>query len=162
MKERKNRCTIHTDALRSALSRRAQSSGATESPAEVFWWSYQSVWSSGAAGAAWGNAQLLSSRSGLTTEFSDITGPWDAQRANGKFYPEFRDFANVAIGLYAGAAGLTANQVNMVADVYAASAGSRYQDALDPVFTNLAERNVVSVELGVTLQRNADICTPAP
>lgn len=89
-------------------------------------------------------------------------GPWDAQRANGRFYPEFRDFANVAIGLYAGGAGLTADQINFVADQYAARAGSRYMDALDPVFTHLAERNVISVELGVSLQRNGEVCTPTP
>jgi hypothetical protein len=58
-------------------------------------------------------------------------GLWDAQRAGGRFYPEYRDFANVAIGLYAGAAGLTADQINVFANVYARAAGSRYRDTMD-------------------------------
>ena len=75
---------------------------------------------------------------------------------------QFRSFANVAIGLYAGGAGLTANQVNLVADMYA-STHSNFNEVMDPQFSHLPAQNVDNTSLGVTLATTGGgmgVCTP--
>ena len=87
-----------------------------------------------------------------------IGGSWDAQRGakgpsnpQGQWYPEFRDYASVAIGLYAGADGFNANQINMVANLYASKNSQFTGQVMDTNFPNLPAQNVDNTSLGVTL-----------
>jgi hypothetical protein len=81
-----------------------------------------------------------------------IGGPWDAQRgANGQWYTEFRDYASVAIGLYAGADGFDANQINLVANLYASKNSQFTGQVMDTNFPSLPAQNVDNTSLGVTL-----------
>lgn len=92
-----------------------------------------------------------------------IGGPWDAQRANGQNYAQFRGFSNVAIGLYAGAAGLTADEANMIADVYASGHSTFTGQVMDAQFQNLPAANVDNTSLGVSLATTGGrtgVCTP--
>ena len=92
-----------------------------------------------------------------------IGGPWDAQRANGLNFPMFRSFASVAIGLYAGANGKTANQINAVAALYASVASTFPGEVMDSTFPSLPAVNVDNTELGValaTIGGGLGICTP--
>ena len=93
-----------------------------------------------------------------------IGGPWDAQRgAGGHWYPEFRSFASVAIGLYAGADGLTADQVNAVADLYASQHSQFTGQVMDSRFQSLPQANVDNTSMGVNLANQGafGICTPS-
>ena len=90
-----------------------------------------------------------------------IGGPWDAQRdSGGNFIGEFRDYASVAIGLYAGAAGLTQNQIVGMADTYAGTASNFSSAQMDYEFRNLPSLNVTNMQLGFNLQQSGQVCTP--
>jgi hypothetical protein len=75
----------------------------------------------------------------------------------------FRSFASVAIGLYAGANGKTANQINAVAALYASVASTFPGEVMDSTFPSLPAVNVDNTELGValaTIGGGLGICTP--
>jgi hypothetical protein len=81
-----------------------------------------------------------------------IGGPWRAQLgANGHWYPEYRDCASVAIGLYAGADGFDANQINFVANLYASKNSQFTGQVMDTNFPSLPAQNVDNTSLGLTL-----------
>jgi RHS repeat-associated protein len=90
--------------------------------------------------------------------------PWDAQRdANKNWYPDFRTYANVAIGLYFGANGKTSDQANALADVYASRNSQWTGEPMDTQFPHLPAQNVDNTDLGVTLAtmgRGLGVCTP--
>jgi hypothetical protein len=77
---------------------------------------------------------------------------WDAQRIGGHFHPEFVDYATVAIGLYADAAGITENQILSIENNFALLE-SHYPPGtpMDSTYTHLPERNVANTDLGYQL-----------
>lgn len=75
--------------------------------------------------------------------------PWDAQRLDWKFLGEFRDYATVAIGLYAAAAGLSRDDILQIENLIA-WAGSRFHQErkYDPFYHSLPETNVWNTDSG--------------
>ena len=81
----------------------------------------------------------------------------------GHTYPEYRAYANVALGLYAGAAGMTSDQMNWVADYYASGHSTFPNQVMDTQFPHLPQENVDNTVLGVILTTTGNgfgICTP--
>lgn len=89
-------------------------------------------------------------------------GVWDAQRAGGKNYPEYVDYATVAIGLYAASSGVSRDEILRMQDAYAARY-SRYSPGtdMDKTYTHLPVRNVANTDLGFQLTSPA-ASTPRP
>ena len=94
--------------------------------------------------------------------------PWDAQRwgnpIQGRNYREYRDYATVAIGLYAAAAGIPRDTILAMQDL-ATRLGSRFSpdDELDTTYTHLPKRNVKNTDIGYDLFKSGGInATPSP
>jgi hypothetical protein len=85
---------------------------------------------------------------------------WDAQRIGGTFHSGFVDDANVNIGLYSAAAGLSENRVLSTANDYAAMRSGFGNAARDLQYTHLRAANVSDIRLGFRLQQTNAICTP--
>jgi len=85
-------------------------------------------------------------------------GEWDAQRAGGKNYPEYVDYATVAIGLYAASSGIPRDDILRMQDAYAARY-SRYSSGtdMDKTYTHLPVRNVANTDLGFQLYQSGGI-----
>ncbi len=85
-------------------------------------------------------------------------GEWDAQRAGGKNYPDYVDYATVAIGLYAASSGIPRDEILRAQDAYAARY-SRYppDTVMDKTYTHLPFRNVANTDLGFQLYRSGGI-----
>ncbi len=85
-------------------------------------------------------------------------GVWDAQRAGGKNYPDYVDYATVAIGLYAASSGVSRDEILRVQDIYAAKY-SRYSPdiPMDKTYTHLPFRNVANTDLGFQLYQSGGI-----
>ena len=85
-------------------------------------------------------------------------GVWDAQRAGGKNYPEYVDYATVAIGLYAASSGISRDEILRVQDAYAAKY-SHYppKTEMDKTYTHLPVRNVANTDLGFQLYQSGGI-----
>lgn len=83
-------------------------------------------------------------------------GAWDAQRIGGIYHREFIDYATIAIGLYAAAAGIPEEKILEVEDIYA-EIKSRFnkRDTFDSVYRVLPERNVQNTRLGYRLYENS-------
>ena len=80
--------------------------------------------------------------------------PWDAQRRDWTFIPEWVDYATIAIGLYAAAAGISKHDILVAQNVFA-GLRSDFKDApMDGTYTNLAERNIRNTEIGFRLYRD--------
>jgi len=79
-------------------------------------------------------------------------GPWDAQRAGGRFHPEFVNYATVIIGLYAAASGSSRQEILSIENGYAALF-SRYAQhpEMDRTYTHLPRLNVQNTEIGFQL-----------
>jgi Type III restriction enzyme, res subunit len=92
-----------------------------------------------------------------------IGGPWDAQRGPmGQNYPQFRFFANLAIGLYAGGDKMSPGLINFIANEYA-SHHSTFSETMDSYFTYLPQIDVTAISLGVNLATTPGglgVCTP--
>lgn len=85
-------------------------------------------------------------------------GEWDAQRAGGKNYPEYVDYATVAIGLYAASSGISRDEILRVQDAYAAKLSSYPPDTvMDKTYTHLPFRNVANTDLGFQLYQSGGI-----
>ncbi len=82
-------------------------------------------------------------------------GEWDAQRADGKNYPEYVDYATVAIGLYAASSGMSRDEILGIQDAYAA-VNSRYKEGteMDKAYTHLPKRNIANTDLGFQLYQS--------
>jgi len=85
-------------------------------------------------------------------------GVWDAQRAGGKNYPDYVDYATVAIGLYAASSGVSHDEILRMQDAYAARYSSYSPDiAMDKTYTPLPFRNVANTDLGFQLYQSGGI-----
>jgi hypothetical protein len=85
-------------------------------------------------------------------------GPWDAQRIDGQFVEEYRDYATIAIGLYMAAAGVP------LAIALAIEAGYAYDrskfdrnEPMDWIYRDLPVRNVRNTEIGYELYRSGRV-----
>lgn len=79
-------------------------------------------------------------------------GAWDAQRVTGTFDGRFRDYATVAIGLYAAGLGMSVDKILTVENEYA----ERYSKfhpkiEMDQKYQFLSLRNVYNTNLGYRL-----------
>jgi hypothetical protein len=85
-------------------------------------------------------------------------GVWDAQRIQGLAVDEYRDYATIAIGLFAAAAGLPIQIALQIQNVYA-FIWSNFdpQEQKDEVYTNLPKRNVRNTEIGYELYESGRI-----
>jgi len=83
---------------------------------------------------------------------------WDAQRIGGKYHAEFVDYATVAIGLYAAAAGISRDQILTMQDL-AAAAGSHFDENADrdKDYPHLRKENVQNTDRGYELFRSGAI-----
>ena len=85
-------------------------------------------------------------------------GPWDAQRVDGQFVDEYRDYATIALGLCMAAAGVPMRIALLVQDIYAWHKSTFGGDEkMDAVYTNLPARNIRNTELGYELYRSGRI-----
>ncbi len=75
-------------------------------------------------------------------------GSWDAQRHGGRFVGEWVDYATVAIGLYAAAAGMPLDWILRIQDEYAKRYSNFGNVPMDAVWTHLPERNVRNTRMG--------------
>ena len=80
-------------------------------------------------------------------------GRWHAQRLEGEFFHEWVDYATLAIGLYAAAAGLSMRDILTIQNLYARLFSTFPAAEMDRTYTNLAKRNVVNTEIGFRLYR---------
>jgi len=85
-------------------------------------------------------------------------GVWDAQRAGGKNYPEYVDYATVAIGLYSASSGVSRDEILRMQDAYAARY-SRFRPGtdMDKTYIHLPVRNVANTDLGFQLYQSGGI-----
>ena len=88
-------------------------------------------------------------------------GEWDAQRLEGDFQGEYRDYATVAIGIYGAAAGLSVEDVLAVEDLVA-SVGGHYKELPDPDYVRLPSLNVENTRIGYDLYKSGRITPDAP
>jgi hypothetical protein len=86
----------------------------------------------------------------------NIGGPLDVQRVgpNQIFTSAFTDFANAAIGLYAGAAGFSLNEILTIANDAAFYSHFSPTAVMDPVYTNLRAANVWDIQTGYRLYQS--------
>ncbi len=89
-------------------------------------------------------------------------GPWDAQRANGQFLPQFRDYASVAIGLYGASAEIPVDLLLRIQNTYASNFSSFRGERMDDVYTSLPRRNVDNTRLGYDLYQSGRIGPSQP
>lgn len=82
------------------------------------------------------------------------------QGGNGTYHADFVDFANVNIGLYSAAAGLSENSVLSIANGFASAFSNFGNQARDSTYTSLRQANVYDIKLGYKLQQSGAICTP--
>lgn len=86
---------------------------------------------------------------------------WDAQRIQGQSVEEYRDYATIAIGLFAAAAGLPIQIALQIENVYAFFSSTFDPDEQkDEVYTNLPTRNVRNTEIGYELYESRRIVAP--
>lgn len=79
--------------------------------------------------------------------------PWDAQRLDGEYFREWVDYATIAIGLYAAAAGLSEHQILIVQRIYASLFSDFGNATRDQEYPNLPRRNVRNTRIGFRLYR---------
>ena len=81
-----------------------------------------------------------------------------AQRVDGHFVDEYRDYATIAIGLYMAAAGVPMRIALLVQDIYAWRKSTfDPKETVDAVYNHLPVRNVRNTELGYELYRSGRI-----
>ncbi|MCQ8280166.1 DUF4214 domain-containing protein [Acetobacteraceae bacterium KSS8] len=98
-----------------------------------------------------GGAAQLAYLMGKVSAFKQ-GGVWDAQRVGGTFNSMYVDYATIAIGLYASALGISQNEILNIENSYAYLFSSYPQGtAMDPIYTNLPERNVINTGIGYEL-----------
>lgn len=83
------------------------------------------------------------------------SGAWDAQRVGGIFHKEFRDYATVAIGLYASAAGLSEDRILSLQNFYARQF-SRFNkiSTFNSKYQSLPQENIYNTDVGYSLFHN--------
>lgn len=88
-------------------------------------------------------------------------GPWDAQRLEGEFFDGWVDYATIAIGLYAAAAGIAMRDILAIQNAYAYLFSTFKKVPVDGTYTNLARRNVLNTGIGFGLYRDGQF-DPVP
>jgi hypothetical protein len=83
-------------------------------------------------------------------------GSLDAERFHGQYVTDYRDYANIAIGLYMAAAGIDMDDALWIADAYAARF-SHFDEKKDEVYVHSAERDVQNIERGYDLYNSGRI-----
>jgi hypothetical protein len=83
--------------------------------------------------------------------------PWDAQRINHTFHPEFVDYATVAIGLYAAASGIPEDEILTVQNIRARDSHFDPGQKMDDTYTHLRTANVENTHRGYELYRQHKI-----
>lgn len=86
---------------------------------------------------------------------------WDAQWVGGSYHPEFVDYATVAIGLYASAAGLSKDDILCAEDLVARTSRFAPNRPTDPDYTHLPRRNVRNTDRGYQLYQAGRIAPPS-
>lgn len=85
-------------------------------------------------------------------------GPWDAQRVQGQFLEDYRDYATIAIGLYMAAAGVPIDMALWIENEYARWRSHFDRDEqMDSVYTSLPTRNVRNTQIGYELYQSGRI-----
>jgi hypothetical protein len=85
-------------------------------------------------------------------------GPWDAQRVQGQFVEDYRDYATIAIGLYMAAAGVPIDMTLQIENEYARWRSHFDRDEqMDSVYTSLPTRNVRNTQIGYELYQSGRI-----
>lgn len=82
------------------------------------------------------------------------SGPWDAQRRDGRNIDEWVDYATIAIGLYAAAAGMSENAILIMQNEYARRNSNFGKVPMDETYAFLPKRNVFNTKLGFDLYRS--------
>lgn len=80
--------------------------------------------------------------------------PWDAQRREGEFFDDWVDYATIAIGLYAAAAGISKHHILMAQNIFAGWFSNFGRVPMDSTYTNLPKRNISNPEIGFRLYRD--------
>jgi hypothetical protein len=89
--------------------------------------------------------------------------PWDAQRINHTYHPEFVDYATVAIGLYAAANGIPEKDILTIENYAARDSHFDPQVKMDTTYTHLPTRNIENTDRGYWLYQHGRIAaTPEP
>jgi hypothetical protein len=83
-------------------------------------------------------------------------GPWDAERVQGQRVSDYRDYANIAIGLYMAAAGIDLDDALSIADKYALIFSS-FEEPMDETYTHSSKRDVRDMEIGYELYESGRI-----
>lgn len=81
---------------------------------------------------------------------------WDAQRIQGQAVDEYRDYATIAIDLFAAAAGLPIQIALQIQNVYA-HFNSHFDEDMYDVYTYLPKRNVRNTEIGYELYKSGRV-----
>jgi hypothetical protein len=85
-------------------------------------------------------------------------GPWDEQRLDGRVDGRFVDYATIAIGAYAAAAGLAVRDILELEDFIARSSKFGNDTVFSLDFPHLPVRNVFNTETGYDLfNENRDV-----
>jgi hypothetical protein len=85
-------------------------------------------------------------------------GPWDAQRVQGQFVDEYRDYATIAIGVYMAAAGVPIETTLSIENAYARLFSSfSPDDPKDDVYSSLPKRNVRNTQIGYELYLSGQV-----
>lgn len=82
-------------------------------------------------------------------------GPWDTQRIGGQFHMEYRDFANVAIGTYGAAAGLSRDTLLTVSNAVAKF--GHYNEPMSRLYPSTPQANVYNELLGYSLYQKGNL-----
>ena len=85
-------------------------------------------------------------------------GSLDAERFQGQYVTDYRDYANIAIGLYMAAAGVDVDDALSIADTYA-QFYSKFgpNEPMDEIYTHSAERDVQNIRMGYELYNSGRI-----
>ncbi len=89
-------------------------------------------------------------------------GPWDAQRVGRKNHKDFVDYATVAIGLYAAAAGIPKDDILWVENYVAKTSRFDTKEQFDKTFIHLPTRNVHNTDTGYRLYQSGLIGAEDP
>ena len=80
--------------------------------------------------------------------------PWDAQRLEGEFFDDWVDYATIAIGLYAAAAGFSKHEILLEQNAFAGWRSNFKGAPMDSTYTSLPKRNISNTEIGFRLYRD--------
>lgn len=87
----------------------------------------------------------------------DRGAPWDSQRLGGQYREEYVNYATIAIGLYAAAAGISRGEILEIQNLKARSSHFPPGTVYDAVYSHLPAKNVRNTDIGYRLyQRDSE------